>query len=366
MSLRQAGFLKDVAELTGIAASNTPTGLALPPQLYPSKARIALLGTVGAGKSTVEGLLGITAETLVRDTEETSHPFLCQVIEHESEIHQDKSNLRNGHFPKKTQAYTGYASEAGFGFEWQTKWAGMKVNTKYLHLPICDLAGEDIQQSIRQVVLKKDIGAAAKQKVANLIGYMRESDGFIICLKGTRAQGFKKQLEPEKDKMLSEDPDVNMVRLLQDLACYKISSQIKPIIGMAVIVTASDKVQREVGDDMGFDITTHYDSQTQPRQFQQQQRDMLDFVASCFPATYAAIRSLKVPNVQFFPSYVELETDPYGVVQYWPEDPDSPKIACCKPAAYSDEWRHKLRKIKYSELWYIDLINWLRTFAASA
>ena len=359
-------FLQDVAEVTGIAASGGTGKLTLPANLYPAKSRIALIGTVGAGKSTVVGATGITAETLVKETEHTDHPFFCQVLEGGSEIHQDKSDLRNGHFPRKTTAYTGFASEAGLLLEWEKRYGPVTAWHKYLQVPICDLAGEDIQQTIRQVVQKRDIGAVSKQKVANLIGYMRESDGFIICLKGTRAQGFKKQLETEKDKNLSQDPDVNMVRLLQDLVYYKMTNQIKPIRGMAIIVTASDILQREIGDDMGFDITTHYNKVTQAQQYQRQQQDLLDFVSSCFPATYAAIRSLRVPNVQFFPSYFELETDAYGKIEYWPDEPDSPKIQTLKPAAFSEDWRHQLRKIKYSEAWYIDLIEWLRNFAASA
>lgn len=360
------GLLEDIAEFAGIASPNQPCKLALSPSLFPAKSRLALIGTVGAGKSTVVGGIGITAETLVRETEGTAQPFYCQVLEGGSEIHQDKSDLRGGHFPRKTQAYTGFASEAGLLLEWEKRYGPVTAWHKYLQVPICDLAGEDIQQTIRQVVNKRDIGTVSKQKVANLIGYMRESDGFIICLKGTRAKGFRKQLEPEKDKLLSSDPDVNMVRLLQDLVYYKMNNQSKPIKGMAVIVTAADILQREVGDEMGFDITQHYDKVKQPQQYANQQKDILDFVSACFPATYAAIRSLRVPNVQFFPSYFEQETDIEGNPQYWTDEPDSPKIRTRKINLMSEDWRHNLRKISYSEAWYIDLIDWLRNFAASA
>ena len=354
--MSQTSFLQDVAEMTGIVTQNAPNRYALQANLFPAKSRIALIGTVGAGKSTVVGGVGITAETLVRESERTDHPFYCRVIEGSSEIHQDKSDLRAGHFPRKTQAYTGFASEAGLLLEWEKKYFGQTVWHKYLQVPICDLAGEDIQQTIRQVVQKKDIGEVSRQKVRNMIGYMRESDGFIICLKGTRAQGFRKQLEPEKDRLLSADPDVNMVRLLEDLLNFKMNNASRPIRGVAVIITAADILQREVGDEMGFNILD-------PNVGQQ---DLEDFVAACFPATYAAIRSLRVPNVRFFPSFFEAETDSKGKIQNWEDDPDSPKIKRREIHAMSDDWRHNLRKISYSEKTYFNLIEWLRNFAASA
>ena len=363
----QTGTFYDIATMAGIPVNPATRALALPATLFPAKSRVALVGTIGAGKSAVVGGVGVTAETMVRETEHTNNPFYCRVIEGSSEIHQDKSDLRAGHFPKKTQAYTGFASEAGLLLEWEKKLdlGFSKSQTlwhKYLQVPICDLAGEDIEQMIRQVAIKNDIGEYSRQKVRNLIAYMQESDGFIVCLKGTRAQGFKRQLEPEKDPHVSRDPDVNMVRLLDALLQYKMTNpSSRPIRGVAVVLTACDVLQRELGDEIGFNLLD-------PKNLQDEtlQNDLKDFIASCFPATYAAIISLRVPNVKFFPSFFEAATDTQGKIQYWPEEPDSPKIKLREVKPFSEDWRHNLRKISYSERMYVELINWLRNFAASA
>lgn len=362
--IMQQGFLFDLAKSAGILSTNQPGTLALSPKLFPCKSRNSIIGTVASGKSTIVAGMGITAESLVRMTENTNHKFYCQILEGSGQIHQDKANLRAGHFPKKTQAFTGGASEAGFYLEWENNTFGYKKSV-YLQNPICDLAGEDIQQTIRQVVQQKDIGELAKQKIANLIGYMRESDVFTICLKGTRAEGFSRKLEKEKDQYLSEDPDVNMVRLLQDLVYYKMNNMSRPIKGMAIIITAADVLQRELGDELGFNITQHYDPRKNPREFQQQQQDLLDFVSSAFPATYAAVRSLKVPNVILLPSYFELELDSKNQPIPWPEEPDSYKIAVRKINPMSDDWRLKLRKPCYSEAYFIDYYDWLHNFAGA-
>jgi hypothetical protein len=50
----------------------------------------------------------------------------------------------------------------------------------------------------------------------------------------------------------------------------------------------------------------------------------------------------------------------------WPEEPDSPKIKPRKINRLSEEWRHNLRKISYSEGTYFRILDWLRNFAASA
>jgi hypothetical protein len=362
--ISQQGFLHDLAESAGILSNSQPGTLALSPKLFPAKSRNSIIGTVASGKSTIVAGMGITAESLVRLSETTNHKFYCQILEGSGQIHQDKANLRAGHFPKKTQAFTGGASEAGFYLEWETKMPWL-TSSKYLQNPICDLAGEDIQQTIRQVVQQKNIGDIAKQKIADLIGYMRESDVFTICLKGTRAEGFSRKLEKEKDTYLSEDPDVNMVRLLQDLIYYKMNNMSRAIKGMAIIITAADVLQRELGEELGFNICKHFDPRTNPREFNQQQTDLLDFVSSAFPATYAAIRSLKVPNVIFLPSYFELELDVNNNVKYWPEEPDSPKIAIRKINPMSDDWRLKLRKPCYSESFYYDYFDWLHNFAGA-
>lgn len=358
----QTGVWHDLATIAGIPINQQTHAFALPASIFPAKSRIALIGTVGAGKSAVVGGVGITAETLVRETEHSVNPFYCRVIEGSSEIHQDKSDLRAGHFPKKTQAYTGFASEAGLLLEWEKKidlgfGKSQTLWHKYLQVPICDLAGEDIEQTIRQVAVKSDIGEYSRQKVRNLIAYMQESDGFIVTLKGTRAQGFSRQLEPEKDPHVSRDPDVNMVRLLDALMQYKMNNpSSRPIRGVAVVLTACDELQRELGDEIGFNLL---DSNVG-------QQDLQDFIAACFPATYSAIISLRVPNVKFFPSFFEVETDSQGNIQYWPEDPDSKKIKVREVKKFTEDWRHNLRKISYSEKTYIELINWLRNFAASA
>jgi len=356
--MSQSSVFQDIAEIVGLSNQQQITKYATPIHLFPTKNRIALIGTVGAGKSTVVGGLVMTAETLVAETTKTDNPFFCRVIEGSSEIHQDVSDLREGHFPAKTVPFGDFASEAGLLLEWernidvpfvgkQTLWR------KLLQVPICDIAGEDLQQTIRQVRKQGSLGEYAKQKVRNLIAYVRESDGYIITIKATRAKGFREQLETEKDRKLSADPDVNLVRLLEDLMNYKAVNRSRPIKGVAVVITAWDRM-KDVADEVGFDILD-------PNIGQQ---DLEHLVSGCFPSTYAAIQSLRVPNVQYFPSFFEAETDEAGKVKCWDNEPDSAIIKRRKPDyEMGGEWWRNLRKISYSEKAYVDILGWLKNFA---
>lgn len=325
---------------------------AMPTHLFPVKSRVSTIGTVGAGKSAVVGGIVMAAETLVAD----NPSFFCRVIEGTSEIHQDVADLRDGHFPKKTVPFEQYATESGLLLEQEQKVAGLRYGIKRVQNPICDIAGEDLAQTIRQVRMAGPLGNIAKQAVRNLIAYVRESDAYIITIKATRAKGlFPKgeQLETEQDHKLSADPDVNLVRLLEDLINYKETHRSRKIQGAAIVVTAWDRLKQSgIADKIGFDILNPHVGQN----------DLINFVKGCFPAVYAAIRSLRIPNVQYFPSFFEVDTDEQGNIKTWEDG--SPIIKQRQTnLGNPDEWWSDLRKISYSEKTYVDLIHWLMQFA---
>jgi len=106
-------------------------------RLYEYKNRFSLLGTVGAGKSTIAGLVVLTTQTLgVRPN------FICRILERNSNIYGDVSNLRSGRFPQKTVAYDSFATEAGLLLTQKTL-----LGSKKIQIPICDVAGAPIPQS---------------------------------------------------------------------------------------------------------------------------------------------------------------------------------------------------------------------------
>ena len=122
-------------------------------QLYKYKNRFAMLGTVASGKSTVAAGIVLTAQTLSSDIPD----FYCRVIESNSEILQDASNLRRGRFPAKTKAYEKYPVESGLLLIWNKRFGG----DRKIQIPICDVAGEDVQQMIKTSRLRLSNEASA-------------------------------------------------------------------------------------------------------------------------------------------------------------------------------------------------------------
>jgi hypothetical protein len=337
------------------------------------KNRVALIGTTGAGKSAVVAGLGMEAQEAVKDTAGSDRPFYVTILEKNSQIYQDMSNLRNGHFPTKTAAYSEFAAEAGLLLEWE-RWvsgkmpilgfgARKKLWHKAVHIPIIDIAGEDIALLIKNVRDNTKLAYQARVNLTKSLSYIQESDGYIVIIKASRAQGFTKQLEMEKDERLSQDPDVNLVRMLQDLVNYKRKNRVHPVRGIAVIVTAWDKL-KPVANEIGFNIAS--DAMTRFG-YTVGQRDIQRFVAGCFPSTYALLMALsRGVNIQFFPMFFLTEKDENGE-----------EIKCGEPGFEGQsmikrrsinnprdgEWYQAIRKIYCADKTLSDLLLWLKQFA---
>ncbi len=357
--------VQDALETLNINLSRGTPDQAPPASAFPYGNRIAMMGTPSAGKTTTVGGIVMRAEAKVAATAHTDTPFYCRTLERGSDIHQDVSNLRDGHFPAKTTSYYGFHSSAGLLLEWK-RFISAKIPLigkpvkkqlwhKLLQVPICDLPGETLTQVIRQVRAQTGTaGAIARRQIQTAINDMRESDGYIICIKASRAKGLGVQLEGEKDQTgLSQDPDVNLVRMLEDLMTYKSVNTGRPIKGVAVLITAWDKL-KPIANRVGFDLLDPYIGQ----------QNIENFVKACFPSTYSAIQSLRVPNVKYFPTFFQTETNSDGSEKTVIEGGyEGPKIITKDIFDPQGEWYQNARKISYSEQQFDELLNWLKDFA---
>jgi hypothetical protein len=318
-------------KLPNIFGSRSQQPTATPQHLYEYKTRFSMLGTVASGKTTISGFTVLTAETLSCDQQN----FQCEVIENTSDVLAAASNLRRGRFPSKTTAYSTYAYESGLSFTWK----GM-LGDKRVHVPICDIAGEDIQQMIiRYGHNVGDIGPAAYSAAQNLITYVKESDGFVLVVPASKALMFKddRQIDAESQD-IDFDPDVNLARILGEVIEHKRHSRGKQIKGIAVVITKWDLAQ-PFASNLGMDI------------FEPSGRGLTEFMHVCFPATSMRLKASGVQNVRYFPSYVDVERDENGNKKRWPDGSDKIVVK-------------DRRKPSYSEQTYVDLINYLRMFAS--
>jgi len=311
--------------------------------LYACKTRFGLLGTVGAGKSAIAAGIALTTQTLSSQRGD----FFCRILERNSNIYGDVSNLRDGWFPEKTVAYDQFATEAGLLLGKQ-KWIG---GYKFLQLPICDVSGEDQQMDIRQYREKEapSIGNPSYTAAANLIRYLKQSEGYIIATDASRAiigRGGK-QVATEKSVYLHRDPDVNLVRILNEIFNYKdqVHHKIKAI---EIVITKWDEVALKLESKHGIDILSP------------DQTELSKFMDVCYPSVSQAIEAYERTHnglhIRYSPSFFEIERNQDGTPKL---RKNGSKIVKSKS---SMSWED-LRKPSYSERYYSELIEDLLTFA---
>lgn len=307
---------------------------------FESKTRFTMIGPVGSGKTTIAALMLVTAETRSQD----EPGFYCNVLEHGSQIRQSAWNLRAGRFPPKTIPTQKYAYEAGLEI---TK-HGL-IGEKKVHLPLIDVAGEDQQIMLAKYASPEDVRKPVNYLTAKtLLNYMKSSKGFILTLCAPRVPIL--DLDRQKDLILkrekepdgiSDFPDVNISRMLQEVINYKKGKNIE---GIAVVITKWDILQPYLIEKQGIDLY-------EPGGINQ-------FMNIYFPGTTMQLKRLnKEGIVKYFPSHVSLQKNDEGEVQYW--GPDDPKVNVIT----KDSLGNACLKPDYSEASYMAMFDYLESFA---
>jgi hypothetical protein len=309
-----------------------------PSDLYPYKTKFALLGTTGSGKTTIADLILITAMTMSANLPN----FFCRVLEGTSDVIEGQSNLRIGKFPPKTVPFASSVYEAGILMTWKEMFG-----EKRIHMPIVDIAGEDIAMMIRKKV-PNNPDFVNFQASMQLVNDVRDADGFIMAVPASRAFLFHHDIQLEKEAGdLPIDPDVNLHRILSSIITYKEQVKGKPIKAIAVIITKWDLV---------LPFAAKYDMDI----LESSGRGIKNFMENCFPATSSELKASKIKEIEFFPSFVDLDYEPDGkTVRHWP-DTNSPMIKLKAP----DEWHIYKRVPSYAASSYVKLLNFLGHYAA--
>jgi hypothetical protein len=308
------------------------------------KTKFAMVGTIGSGKTTVSTLMVLTSQTLSNMLPN----FTCRTLPGSTNIIDYVSKMRTGHFPPKTDATSPERHEDGLLCRWAARFAG----SKQVNIPICDLAGEKLQSMIQTLAHRRrdPTSQEAYNISSSLINYVRDCEGYILIAPASRAMAFQdgvqleKETEDEELSGISVDPDANLYNFVQDIIAYKENCKGKPIKAIAVVVTKWDKLM-PYAQEMGIDLddTTGQGIQA--------------FMETFFPQTTSLLKFEKDRpgsslELRFFPSYVKVAKDSQGKPQRWPDGHD--KI----------EMEPNLRIPKYWAQSYVDLINYLGTFAS--
>jgi hypothetical protein len=325
---------------------------------------ITMIGTMGAGKSAhLAGLL-IAADRKVSKSKGTDHPFRYYMREGSGNTEHDKSALRDGHFPPKTGALKASTIQQRITFEWchTTNFANKEfvISRKQSDMPICDLAGEDLCLLIEKVNAMRTLEQTAQLNANRIINMIVQSSGLMLIIKATRAQGLGIELEKEPVGIdgLSIYGDANMKRMVNGVVSFKKKNRDSPPLkGIAVVVTAWDGLA-PVAEKISLITGKKFD----PTDAKISQESLDKFIYMCYPSTHAAITSLGLKNIQYFPSFFEVEKDAKNNPVCW-EGTNSPKIR--KPDIFEPgrAFEDNVNTITNSEYWFFKELDWLQSFA---
>mgnify|MGYP001370452111 CR=1 FL=1 len=328
-----------------------------------TKKTVVALGTMRAGKTTHFAGLGATAQYKASESVKTDSKFRFLPREGQTNILDDIAELRCGHFPPATPITTSSIVKPSFTFEWEEPtFFGSKyfTATRQADMPVLDYAGEQLVQLMTKVRAAKTFeqASAVQGDVDQLAVTVNQASALLPIINAERAEGLP-IFKPEPQlKGMSKHPDVNLQRMIGPILEYKHDNKAysPKLERIGIVITACDvlfPIAKTIANFTGrpFDPLDPNIS-----------NDSLDsFMRAFFPGTHSLISSLKI-NVQYFPSYFELEKDVQGKPVFWDAAGTEPKIKRGN-IFDSPDWVHNVNRPKYTEYWFNREIEWLKEFA---
>jgi hypothetical protein len=327
-----------------------------------TKKTVVALGTMRAGKTTHFAGLGATAQYKASESVKSTSRFRAIIKEGATNILDDIAELRSGHFPPATPITTSTTIKPGFIFEWEEPtFFGSKYFTakRQADMPVIDFAGEQLVQLISQVRNAKTLEQASTiQGTDQLTVTVNQCSALLPIINAERAEGLPIFKPEPQIKGMSKHPDVNIQRILSPIIEYKHNNKnfSPPLERIGVVITACDLL---------FPIAQLISNFTgrpfDPLNPQISNESLDTFMKAFFPGTHSLIASLNV-DVQYFPSFFELDKDSQNNTVYWDEEKTSPKIKRGN-IFDSPDWEHNVNRPKFSEYWFNREIEWLKEFA---
>jgi hypothetical protein len=325
----------------------------------PNCNNITMVGTQGCGKSTYLEMLLIAADRLVAKTP-PDKVFQCLLDEKSSNLEHGKSALRDGHFPPKTKKLQASDVNPALRFRWAnaTTVIGQRIETGEVvaNMAVADLAGEDLCLLIEQVASIRNLQDAEKVNAQKITSIIMNTSAFIFIVKSSRLQGLSSvpiEQEPTNIDGLSVYSDANFKRMLDGIIRYKrLNRRSPPIRSIAFVFTAWDTLAP-----LAEKIQTITGTPFNPKDEVISHESLSKLAQACLPSTWAAVKSLGIPNIRFFPSWIDTEKDP---------DTGEPKIKKVEMFEPGRDWTDNVNSIYYSENWCWKQIDWIKEFAAGA
>ena len=266
----------------------------------PLEPRISVLGVRRSGKSTFIGCLHIRLVDMALKglLKYRVHEYTTFGMEEGTRISGQRvsaAELREGKFPLPTPQ--GLVFEADMSVKFPKRFGG----EKNVHLPIIDVAGEDVAQSIEHISTGQWNIPALNPIGRELYNKIFRATGIVLVMSAASVTELEGQ--PEN---LFYIADVNLSHIVERVFDYKEKNAKEiPIKAVCVVLTKYDAVAERLLV-QGMDLQT------------QQGRDK--FMSKHFPETYSMLGWYGLNKCLFIPTWVDLQYDGQGNVVWNPPD----------------------------------------------
>ena len=292
---------------------------------------ITIIGTRGAAKTTMLGLMGLTCEIESVDNKN----FTYDIQEWTVGIRQIISDLCQGKFPPATPP--GHLFQAIMTMTWNSGWKGKTT----VNLPLVETAGEDLENLIGAYRSHQYKQTPTYQQAEKLNKQIARSHAFILVVPVSRIQGLYPQIVDSEPESLIQNPDVNIVRMLDGIYKYRQTARSKPIEGIAVLLTKYDMVdQWLIGEGMNLETP----------------EGQHKFLNTYLRQTMGKLKRYGYDKVKFFPMYVRVAKEilPDGKIRFKKRADDEGLEILTEP---------QLNLPEYSRTTCHQLIDWTRSIA---
>lgn len=362
-------FWKTVGEVIGYEKENrTNQNVGAIMDAGSAESGVTMIGTKGVGKSAHLAALLIAADRRVIKSRGTENPFTYNIDEGTGNIENSKSAMRAGHFPPKTGKMGLSTVEpcATFQYVHQKFLPGGKpfiLSKKIVHTVMADLAGEDLINLIEQVNNCRTLADAERIPADRAITMVCRSNAILLMLKATRVQGLEIELEKEPTDIngMSIYSDANLKRMVQGIVKFKRqNSSFPPLNHVGVVITAWDGLAP-----VAEHISRITGEPFNPLDTKISKQSLEKFMEAFYPSTYSAITSLGLSNIEYFPSFIELEKVNGKPVSWDPNNPNDFKIKRRDIFDRTGNWQDNVNAVHYSEYWLFKELDWFQNISVA-
>ena len=303
-----------------------------PPLIEP---RISVLGVRRSGKSTFIGCLHVKLidQALKGHLKYRVHEYQSYLpMEGDTRVAGQRvsaAELRQGKFPVPTPQ--GIAFEADMSIRFPKRFSGEKT----VHLPVIDVAGEEVATSIEHISQGQWSIPALNPVARELYNKIYRATGIVLIM--SAASVTELEGSPEN---LFYIADVNLSHIVERVFDYKEKNAKEiPVKAVCVVLTKYDAVAERLLV-QGMDLQTA------------KGRDK--FMCTHFPETYSMLGWYGLDKCLFIPTWVDLQYDAKGQVMWNPPD----KWRKNRTPMISVD--HRTNRPNYSEESYETFILWLK------